>query len=74
MLAYREKEYMVVMPFEPLNRLLKVIEIYHYPRNPAIMYVGKLLKPALQWNTVAILATHNHPTIDLKLNHQFITN
>jgi DNA repair protein RadC len=46
------------------NRVQDIVTIYRGSLNTAMIRVGEIFKPAVRWNSAAIIVVHNHPSSD----------
>jgi DNA repair protein RadC len=46
------------------NRVQDVVTIYRGSLNAAMIRVGEIFKPAVRWNSAALIVAHNHPSAD----------
>jgi DNA repair protein RadC len=61
-----EQEYLKVIVLNTRNHVLDIVEITHGSVNSSQVRVAEVLRPAVERNSPAIIAVHNHPSGDPK--------
>ena len=59
-----EQEHLRVIVLNTRNHVLDIVEIYKGSLNSAQVRVAEVFRPAIQRNAAAIIAIHNHPSLD----------
>lgn len=60
-----EQEYLKVIVLNTRNHVLDIVEITHGSVNSSQVRIAEVLRPAVERNSPAIIAVHNHPSNDL---------